>query len=165
MRLSIELINALAFRRSDAIRVGPPNTYAGHLDDGRAATFLKYTQFKNRERKPVTVDTPVPAELLAVIKATTPTGLRTWLVGARSGSFTDQGFTDWFGGEMAKAGLPARCTPHGLRKRCLTDVANEGKTIHEIMSVSGHLTMKEVERYTRMADRARNARAAMAGRV
>ncbi len=41
---------------------------------------------------------------------------------------------------MAKAGLPARCTPHGLRKRCLTDVANEGKTIHEIMSVSGHLT-------------------------
>jgi hypothetical protein len=100
-----------------------------------------------------------------VIKATTPTGLRTWLVGARSGSFTDQGFTDWFGGEMAKAGLPARCTPHGLRKRCLTDVANEGKTIHESMSVSGHLTMKEVERYTRMADRARNARAAIAGRV
>jgi len=31
-------------------------------------------------------------------------------------------------------------------------------------SVSGHLTMKKVERYTRMADRARNARAAMAGR-
>jgi integrase len=62
-------------------------------------------------------------------------------------------------------GLPARCTPHGLRKRCLTDLAESGRTIHEIMSVSGHLTMKEVERYTRMADRARNARAAMAGRV
>jgi integrase len=131
----------------------------------RPATFLKYTQFKNRERKPVTVATPIPAKLLEVIKPTTPTGLRTWLVGARSGSFTDQGFTDWFGAEMAKAGLPARCTPHGLRKRCLTDLANDGKTLHEIMSVSGHLTMKEVERYTRMADRARNARAAMAGRV
>ena len=62
-------------------------------------------------------------------------------------------------------GLPARCTPHGLRKRCLTDMAERGCTIHEIMAVSGHLTMKEVERYTRMADRARNARAAMAGRV
>jgi hypothetical protein len=45
------------------------------------------------------------------------------------------------------------------------DDDRRGKTIHEIMSVSGHLTMKEVERYTRMADRARNARAAMAGRV
>lgn len=165
MRLAIELINTLAFRRSDVIRVGPTNIYAGNIDDGRPATFLKYTQFKNRERKPVTVDAPIPTELLAVIKATKATGLKNWLIGARGGSFTDQGLTDWFSAEMAKAGLPARCTPHGLRKRCLTDLANDGKTIHEIMSVSGHLTMKEVERYTRMADRARNARAAMAGRV
>ena len=37
---------------------------------------------------------------------------------------------------------------------------NEGKTIHEIMAVSGHLTLKEVERYTKMADRACNARRA-----
>ena len=66
---------------------------------------------------------------------------------------------------MAKAGLPARCTPHGLRKRCLTDLANDGKTIHQIQAISGHLTSKEVERYTKMADRARNARTAMAGRV
>jgi hypothetical protein len=63
------------------------------------------------------------------------------------------------------AGLPARYTPHGLRKRCLTDMAEDGKTIHQIMSVSGHLTAKEVMRYTEMADWASNARAAMAGRV
>jgi hypothetical protein len=44
-------------------------------------------------------------------------------------------------------------------------LAEQGKTIHQIMSVSGHLTAKEVMRYTAMADRARNARAAMAGRV
>ncbi|WP_051396741.1 site-specific integrase [Bradyrhizobium elkanii] len=155
----------MAFRRSDVIRVGLPNTYAGRLEDGRPATFLKYTQHKNSGRKPVTVDTPVPAELLAIIKATQPTGIKTWLVGARGGAFGNQGFTDWFGAEIAKAGLPARCTPHGLRKRCLTDLAEQGRTIHEIMSVSGHVTMKEVERYTRMADRARNTRAAMAGRV
>jgi len=61
--------------------------------------------------------------------------------------------------------MPVRCTPHGLRKRALCDLANDGKTIHEIMSVSGHLTAKEVMKYTEMADRARNARAAMAGRV
>ncbi|MBR1145632.1 tyrosine-type recombinase/integrase [Bradyrhizobium sp. AUGA SZCCT0431] len=69
------------------------------------------------------------------------------------------------GRRWPRAGLPARCTPHGLRKRCLTDLANDGKTIHQIQAISGHLTSKEVERYTRMADRARNARAAMAGRV
>jgi hypothetical protein len=33
------------------------------------------------------------------------------------------------------------------------------------MAVSGHLTMKEVERYTKMADRTRNAREAMQGRA
>jgi integrase len=80
----------------------------------------------------------------------------------------------WFADRCDEASLPTKtrqsgkvvrlCTPHGMRKRCLTDLAELGKTIHEIMSISGHLTMKEVERYTRMADRARNARSAMAGR-
>jgi site-specific recombinase XerD len=165
MRLTVEMINALALRRSDVIRVGPPNTYAGVLEDGRPATFIKYTQHKNHENKPVKVDTPIPAELLAIIKATKATGLKTWLVGARGGSFETQAFTDWFAAEMAKAGMPKQYTPHGLRKRCLTDMAERGCTIHQIMAVSGHLTTKEVERYTKMADRARNARAAMAGRV
>jgi hypothetical protein len=45
-----------------------------------------------------------------------------------------------------KASLPARCTPHGLSKHCLTDMAEQGKTIHQIMSASGHLSMKEIER-------------------
>jgi hypothetical protein len=61
--------DALAFRRSDVIRVGLPHTYAG--------PFLKYTQHKNRETKPITVDVPIPAALLAVIKATKATGLNT----------------------------------------------------------------------------------------
>jgi hypothetical protein len=43
----------------------------------------------------------------------------------------------------------------------LTDMAERGCTAHEIMSVSGHLTLKELERYTRLADRARSAKAAM----
>jgi hypothetical protein len=38
-------------------------------------------------------------------------------------------------------------------------------TIHQIMAISGHLTMKEVERYTKMADRAHKAREAMQGRT
>jgi hypothetical protein len=53
--------------------------------------------------------------LLAIIKATKATGIKTWLVGKRGGSFTEQGFTDWFADEMAKAGMPAGYTRHGLR--------------------------------------------------
>jgi len=66
---------------------------------------------------------------------------------------------------MAKAGMPVRCTPHGLRKRCCADLAEKGWSTTDIQSISGHLTSKEVDRYTRMANRARNARAVMAGRV
>jgi hypothetical protein len=47
-----------------------------------------------------------------------------------------------------------------LRKRCLTDLADEGKTVYQIAAVSGHLTLKEVDRYTKRADRVRNGRAA-----
>lgn len=102
---------------------------------------------------------------LGLTQATKATGLKTWLIGKSGGSFATQGFTDWFADEMTKAGMPAGYTPHGLRKRCLTNLANDGKTIHQIQAISGRLTTKEVERYTKMADQARNARAAMAGRV
>ena len=140
------------------------------LDDGRPWPFIKYVQWKNRENKPITVDVPIPADLLAIIKATKPkitpiAGLKTWLVNGRGKPFTEQGFTDWFADEMAKALMPAGYTPHGLRKRCLTDMADRECTIHQIMAVGGHLSVKEVERYTRRSDRAKAARQAMAGRV
>ncbi len=49
-----------------------------------------------------------------------------------------------------------------MTRDALTDMAENGCTLHELMAVGGHLTEKEVIRYTRMADRARNAKSAMA---
>jgi hypothetical protein len=40
-------------------------------------------------------------------------------------------------------------------------MAERGCTPHEIMAIGGHLTLKEIDRYTKMANRARNAKAAM----
>jgi integrase len=45
-----------------------------------------------------------------------------------------------------------------LRKAALTRLADAGKTVHQIAAVSGHKTLKEVERYTRTADQRRLAR-------
>jgi integrase len=59
------------------------------------------------------------------------------------------------------AGLPAKCVPHGLRKALMRRLAESGRTTKEIASVSGHKTLKEVERYTEAANQARLARAAM----
>jgi hypothetical protein len=37
-------------------------------------------------------------------------------------------------------------------------MAERGCTAHAIMAVSGHLTLRGIERFTKMANRARNAR-------
>ena len=41
-----------------------------------------------------------------------------------------------------------KCTAHGVRKRCCTKMAERGCTVHEIQGISGHLKLKEIERYT-----------------
>jgi integrase len=48
-----------------------------------------------------------------------------------------------------------------LRKAACTRLADAGCTAHEIAAISGHKTLSEVQRYTRGADQARLARAAM----
>jgi integrase len=161
-RLALELMVRLAFRRSDVIRLGPPDVRGG---------VLKYTQFKMREHTPSHVEVPIPADLAAIIAKTPGTGIKRWLLDGNGNDFTESAFSHWFADMCDAADLPRKtrpsgeevrlCTPHGLRKRCLTDMAERGCTAHEIMSVSGHLTLKELERYTRLADRARNAKAAM----
>lgn len=59
------------------------------------------------------------------------------------------------------AGLPRRCVSHGLRKAAMRVLAESNATANQIASISGHKTLKEVERYTKAADQKTMARAAM----
>lgn len=65
--------------------------------------------------------------------------------------FTPNGFGNWFRETVRAAGLEG-LSAHGLRKSMCTRLANAGCTAYEIMAISGHLTLSEVERYTREAD-------------
>ena len=60
------------------------------------------------------------------------------------------------------AGLPLECQPHGLRKAAGRRLAEAGCSSRELMAVLGHKTLSEAERYTRDADQARLASAAVA---
>ena len=60
------------------------------------------------------------------------------------------------------AGLPLDCQPHGLRKAAGRRLAEAGCSSRELMAVLGHKTLSEAERYTRDADQARLASAAVA---
>lgn len=76
--------------------------------------------------------------------------------------FSVDGFSQWMRDAIEKAGLPLDCQPHGLRKAADRRLAEAGCSAHEIMSVLGHQTLAEAERYTRDADQARTATAAFA---
>jgi integrase len=71
-------------------------------------------------------------------------------------------FTKAFGGWREAAGLPKGLSPHGLRKAACRRLAEAGASANEIKAISGHATLQQVEHYTRAADQAKLARAAMA---
>jgi integrase len=153
-RLALELILAVTARRGDGIALGHQ-----HLKDG----WLVFTQEKNRRRKPRKVETPIPAQLLAAIEACPrPPESPTFLTNEWGQPFTPRGFNDWFSAQIAAAGLPNTCVPHGLRMAGCRIMAESDCTAHEIMSVSGHSSLREAERYTRAFDRKRLAARAQA---
>jgi integrase len=53
------------------------------------------------------------------------------------------------------------CSSHGLRKAAARRLAEAGCTTHEIASITGHRSLKEVSRYTAAVDQIRLAKQAM----
>jgi integrase len=104
---------------------------------------------------------PLHPNLLRSMKAYPAKGLS--LVGQANGRpISGQGLSSVIERAARVAGLPEKCVPHGIRKARMRRLAERGATTKEIASVSGHKTLKEVERYTVAADQAKLARAAMA---
>ncbi len=68
--------------------------------------------------------------------------------------FTVDGFSGWMRDAISNAGLPLDCKPHGLRKAAGRLLAEAGATAKMIMSILGHTTLAEAERYTEEADQA-----------
>ena len=66
--------------------------------------------------------------------------------------FTVDGFSPWSRNAVAEAGLPLDCQPHGLRKATGRRLAEVGATTKDVMSILGHTTLAEAERYTEEAD-------------
>jgi len=102
----------------------------------------------------------VHAELQAVLAAT-PCDHLTFLTTTYGEPFTAAGFGNWFRERCNEAGLP-RCSAHNLRKAACRRLAEAGCSAHEIMAISGHTSLGEVQRYCDAADQARRARSAMA---
>ncbi|MBP1852149.1 tyrosine-type recombinase/integrase [Rhizobium halophytocola] len=149
-RLAMALLLYTGQRRSDIILFGRQHVFNG---------CLRFTQFKGRKRKPVTLEIPIHSRLQKVIDAS-PCGEITFLVTEFGKGFTAPGFGNWFRAQCDKAGLK-QCSAHGLRKAASARLAERGATEKQIMAITGHSTSKEVTRYTKAASQKRLAESAM----
>lgn len=138
-------------RRSDVILMGRQ-----HVRDG----VISIRQQKTKT--PVKI--PIHPKLQAVLAAT-PSEHLTFLTTVTGLPFTGNYFSEQFRKWCDAAGLPQECVAHGLRKSGCRRLAELGCSANEIASISGHLTLAEVQRYTKDADRAKMARNAMAKMV
>jgi integrase/recombinase XerD len=150
-RLAMALLLYTTGRREDAVRFGPTN-----INDGR----VQYRQAKNEHRKPVDMDIPLHADLKMIIAAS-PIGRSTFLVTDYGKPFSPNGFGGKFKDWCRQADLP-HCSAHGLRKATAARLAELGATPHEIMSITGHQTLEEVEVYTHAAGKKALSNTAMA---
>ena len=149
-RLAFDLLRFIAFRREDVVRIGPD-----HVRNGR----VQYRQAKNEHRNPIDIDIPLHPDLEASIAAT-ETGTKAFLLTDFGKAFTPNGFGNKFKDWCRQADLP-HCSAHGIRKATATTLAENAATPHEIMSITGHQTLEEVERYTKAARMRKMADAAM----
>ena len=103
---------------------------------------------------------PIHPELLRAMKAFPAKGLT--LIGDSNGRpLKRAALSALMRAAIRDAGLPSRCVSHGLRKAAMRVLAESDATANQIASISGHKTLKEVERYTKAADQKKMARLAM----
>ena len=147
-RLALALPLYTGQRRSDVIRMGRQHVRNGVLT-------------VRQDKTGVTLAIPVHADLQAILDAT-PSEHMTFLVTRSGRPFGGSTFSEQFRAWCDAAGLPKACSVHGLRKAACRRLAEAGCSANEIAAISGHVTLKEVQRYTKAADQARMARNAMA---
>ena len=149
--LALALLLNTGQRRADVVLMGPQ-----HMRTGLHGTEIYVKQQKtNRE-----LVIPVLPNLQRVIDAT-PCRNLSFLTTSFGKPFTAAGFGGWFRERCDEAGLPKECTAHGLRKAACRRLAEAGRSASEIAAISGHKTLREVQRYVEAADQARMARQGM----
>lgn len=151
-RLALALLLYTAQRRRDVVRMGRQQISNGIL-------HIRQSKSERFNQAPTELFIPVHPDLQREIDQA-PLGM-TFLLNEWGAPFKENTFTTWFGRARAAAGLPAGLTPHGLRKAAMVRLAEAGCSASEIMAISGHKTMADVEMYVRAASKKKLALAAI----
>jgi integrase len=138
-RLAFELFLNTGQRRSDVVRM----SWSHMTPDSKIIVSQQKTGLR--------LLVPLHRDLLATLAAVKREhiSILTTMYGK---PFTVDGFSQWMRDAITDAGLPFGCQPHGSRKATGRHLAEAGATAKMIMSVLGHTTLAEAERYTEEAD-------------
>jgi integrase len=145
-RLAFALLLYSAQRRSDVAVIGRQ-----HVKNGR----ISVAQIKGDERLWIPIH---PALQVELDKA--PKGGLAFVQNQYGVAFSAAGFTNWFVAQTRAAGIFDR-TPHGVRKSAAARLAEAGCEAWEVAAITGHQTLKEVERYTKSVKQRKMADSAM----
>jgi integrase len=147
-RLVMEFALETASRKGEVVRLGPQ-----HVRNGRIRI--------ERTHGSEDVDIPISPQLQAACDAM-PKQHLTYIVTVYGKPRSKYGLGNDFAQWATAAGLPSRCRLHGLKKSAMRRLAEAGNTAHELMAISGHRTLTEVQRYTAAADKKRLAESGVA---
>jgi site-specific recombinase XerD len=146
-RLAYALLLQAGQSRCDVVRMGRQHVRKGMLSMLRQKTDVAFY-------------VEVMPALKAAIDAMPKTDHMTFLITAHGKPFTAAGFGNHFRDLCNAAGLPPRCTSHGLRKAAATYLAEQGATDHQLMAWFGWTSISQAQVYTKAANRNRMAQGA-----
>jgi len=149
-RLAFALLLYTGQRRSDVVGMG-----FQHVKDNAIAVRQQKTNTQ--------LLIPIHPELAKNLNFV-PKDHLTFLLSRYGRPYHVTAFSNWFRDRCDEAGLPD-CAAHGLRKACSRRLAEAGCTANEIMAITGHKSLVEVQRYTKAADQIRLARSAMEAQI
>ena len=154
-----------SFRRSDAVQVGPR-----HVRKAAAhplGVIEDYQPQKGRRTGGNRVTVPIHPDLAAAIAAMP----LSFLLTDYGKPFTAKGFGNKMREWCDAAGVPPitdvngkskNVASHGLRKLCLTRLAETGCNVFQIAAISGHKDLREVQLYVDAYNRKKAAAEAIA---
>ncbi|WP_198164049.1 tyrosine-type recombinase/integrase [Bradyrhizobium jicamae] len=145
-RLALTLGLYTGQARQDVVRMGEQ-----HIND----EVLDWIRMKTEDRTGLKLAIPVHPELRRIIDAT-PSKHLTFLVTELGAPFTAAGFGNWFRDRCDEAGLK-HCAFHGLRKAAATRLIDAGCDVVEAAAITGHASLKELQRYIETRDRRKAA--------
>jgi integrase len=146
-RLALALLLYTGQRRSDVVTMGNQHV------DRNGAIHLR------QKKTGAVLAIPMHSALVEIIDAT-PSNHLTFLTTQFGKPFTAAGFGNWFR-EQCNEAMLRHCSAHGLRKAAARRLAEAGCTAHEIASITGHASLREIDRYTKAANQVRLAVSAM----